>query len=104
MKISDLLRRAADAIDQQENPGGADERLQNVAHMSPASAGVEVDTVHNHDAGADNEPMVSPLQRKIELVKGLLGVDHTHDEQCADGEDELASIKRNAGIDTNGIF
>jgi hypothetical protein len=104
MKISDLLRRAADAIDQQENPGGADERLQNVAHMSPASAGLEVDTVHNHDAGMNDEPMVPPLQRKIELVKGLLGVDTAHDEQCADGEDELALIKRNAGIDTNGIF
>jgi hypothetical protein len=48
--------------------------------------------------------MVSPLQRKMELVKGLLGVDNAHDEQCADCEDELASIKRNAGIDTNGIF
>ena len=104
MKISDLLRRAADAIDQQENPGGADERLQNVAQMSPASAGLEVDTVHNHDAGANNEPMVSPLQRKIELVKDLLGVDNAHDEQCADGEDELALIKRNAGIDTDSVF
>jgi len=104
MKISDLLRRAADAIDQQENPGVADERLQNRAEMSPASAGVEVDNVDNADAGANNEPMVSPLQRKMELVKGLLGVDHAHDEQCADGADELASIKRNAGIDTNGIF
>jgi len=104
MKISDLLRRAADAIDQQDDPGGADERLQNRAEMSPASAGVEIDNVDNLDAGADNEPMVSPLQRKMELVKGLLGVDHAHDEQCADGADELASIKRNAGIDTNGIF
>ena len=104
MKISDLLRRAADAIDQQENPGGADERLQNRAEMSPASAGVEIDNVDNLDAGADNEPMVSPLQRKMELVKGLLGVDHAHDEQCADGEDELSLIKRNAGIDTIGIF
>ncbi len=104
MKISDLLRRAADAIDQQENPGDADERLQNRAEMSPASAGVEVDTVHNHDAGAEDTVMVPPLQRKIELVKDLLGVDNAHDEQCADGEDELASIKRNAGIDTNGIF
>jgi hypothetical protein len=48
--------------------------------------------------------MVSPLQRKIELVKDLLGVDNAHDEQCADGEDELALIKRNAGIDTDSVF
>ena len=40
----------------------------------------------------------------MELVKDLLGVDNTHDDQCADDEDELALIKRNAGIDTNGIF
>ena len=104
MKISDLLRRAADAIDQQDDPGGADERLQNRAEMSPASAGLEVDNVDNQDAGAEDEVMVSPLQRKMELVKGLLGVDNVHDEQCANDKDELASIKRNAGIDTNGIF
>ena len=104
MKISDIFRQVADAIDQQENPGGADERLQNRAEMSPASAGLEVDNVDNQDAGVDDEVMVPPLQRKIELVKDLLGMDNAYDEQSTNSKDELASIKRNSGIDADGVI
>jgi hypothetical protein len=108
MKISDLLRRAADAVDQQEHPGRPDPRLQNVAQMSPASAGVEVDTVDNADAGADDEVMVPPLQLKLELLKRAVGVDNVYDNQRADevtdnSDDELAAIRRNAGIDSGDM-
>jgi tetrahydromethanopterin S-methyltransferase subunit F len=109
MKISDIFRQVADAIDQQENPGIADERLQNRAEMMPASAGVEVDNVDNQDAGADDEVMVPPLQLKIELLKRAVGVDNVYDDQRADqvtdnSDDELAAIKRNAGIDSGGMI
>ena len=103
MKISDIFRQVADAIDQQENPGSADERLQNRAEMSPASAGLEVDNVDNADVGADDEVMVPPLQLKLELLKRAVGVDNVYDDQRADEvedshEDPLEALKKNAGI------
>ena len=103
MKISDIFCQVADAIDQQENPGGADERLQNRAEMSPASAGLEVDNVDNQDAGVDDEIMVPPLQLKLELLKRAVGVDNVYDDQRADEvegnqQDPLAALRKNAGI------
>jgi hypothetical protein len=104
MKISDIFRQVADAIDQQENPGGADERLQNRAEMSPASAGLEVDNVDNQDAGMDDEVMVPPLQLKLELLKRAVGVDNVYDDQRADEthgsskQDPLTALMKNAGI------
>lgn len=105
MKISDIFRQVADAIDQQEAPGGADERLQNRAEMSPASAGLEIDNPDNQDAGADDEVMVPPLQLKLELLKRAVGVDNVYDDQRADEthdgnmeSDPLDALRKNAGI------
>lgn len=103
MKISDIFRQVADAIDQQETPGGADERLQNRAEMSAASAGLAVDNPENSDAGEEDEVMVPPLQLKLELLKRAVGVDNVYDDQRADEVtgnvgDPLDALRKNAGI------
>jgi hypothetical protein len=106
MNIAEILRKLADIADQQDNPGRPDPQIQNPAQMSQASAGVPVDNPDNADAGEDDEVMVPPLQLKLELLKRAVGVDNVYDDQRADevtGEDPLAAIKRNAGIDSGGM-
>lgn len=103
MKISDIFRQVADAIDQQQTAGGDDQQMQNRAQMSPASAGLEVDNVDNADAGAEDEVMVPPLQLKLELLKRAVGVDNVYDDQRADEVtgnvgDPLDALRKNAGI------
>ena len=107
MNIAEILRKLADIADRD----GADvapsqDEPQNTAQLSAASAGVPVDNPSNADAGEDDEVMVPPLQLKLELLKRAVGVDNVYDEQRADqvtGEDPLAAIRRNAGIDSGGI-
>jgi len=110
MKISDVLRQVADAIEQQENPAQPDERLQNPAQLSPTAAGVEVDAPHNQDAGAEDAVMIPPLQLKTELLKKAVGVDSVFDangpraEECSDNQpDELDIIRRHAGVPVAAI-
>jgi len=105
MKISDVLRQVADAIEQQENPAQPDERLQNPAQLSPTAAGTEVDAPRNQDAGADDDVMIPPLQLKTELLKKAVGVDSVFDDgepradQAHDNQpDELDVIRRHAGV------
>ena len=105
MKISDVLRQVADAIEQQENPAAPDDAIQNPAELSATAAGSEVDTPHNQDAGADDAVMIPPLQLKTELLKKAVGVDSVFDpgearaDQCSDNqEDELDVIRRHAGV------
>lgn len=105
MKISDLLRRVADAVDHQEDPGRPDEKIQNPAELSPTAAGMHVDAPENQDAGADDEVMIPPLQLKTELLKKAVGVDSVFDpgepraDQAHDNQpDELDIIRRHAGV------
>lgn len=42
MKIADLLRRVADAVEQEQHPGRPDPRLQNPADLKPISVGLAV--------------------------------------------------------------
>jgi hypothetical protein len=105
MKIAELLRQVADAVDQQENPGRPDPRLQNPAELEPIQVGLAVDTPCNSDAGADDELMVPPLQLKMELLKRAVDVDNIYDagepraDQAHENQsDELAALRRNAGI------
>lgn len=105
MKIADVLRQVADAIEQQETAGQPDEQLQNPAELSPTAAGVEVDAPDNQDQGADDAVMIPPLQLKTELLKKAVGVDSVFDadgpraEDCADNQpDELDIIRRHAGV------
>jgi hypothetical protein len=74
MKMADLLRQLADRLDGIEGPATA--------------------TPKQPEQDLDAQPtMMSPLQQKLELLKKGVGV-----ESEFDGEDELTSIKKNAGI------
>jgi len=111
MKISDIFRTLADAIDQEQDPGSPDPRLQNPAELSAVSdaPGIEIAAPDNQDAGADDDVMIPPLQLKMELLKRSVGVDNVYDDQrsdevededcgCDDSDDDLMRIKQMAGI------
>ena len=105
MKISDVLRQVADALDQQQNPAQPDDRIQNPAELSPTAAGAPVDAPSNQDAGEDDDVMIPPLQLKTELLKKAVGVDSVFDpgEPRADevhGHDEVDRIRDLAGVPT----
>lgn len=108
MNIAEILRKLADIADHQHDPGRPDDRLQNPAAMTQVSAGHAVDAPCNTDAGEDDEVMVPPLQLKLELLKRAVGVDNVYDDQRADdvespAEDELAQLRRHAGITDGGM-
>ena len=119
MKISDIFRQLADAIDQEQSPGSPDPRLQNPAVLAQVDAGPYgdgVDAPDNADAGAEDEVFVPPLQLKLELLKRAVGVDNIYDEgepRSDDVEephdhhehghmDELARMKQLAAINMIG--
>jgi hypothetical protein len=112
MKISDVLRQVADAIEQQEDPGQPDQKLQNPAELAAVPAGPyggEVDAPDNQDAGADDEVMIPPLQLKMELLKRAVGVDNVYDEgepraDEAHSEDDIMALRRNAGIPVAAVM
>jgi hypothetical protein len=58
MKIADVLRQVADAIDQQE-AGSPDEKIQNPAELEPINGGIPVASPDNVDRTED-ELMVPP--------------------------------------------
>ena len=96
MNIAELLRKMADIVDGHE---GGQEQHQD---EEPGEEHVDVNV----------KPMVPPLQQKLDLLKKLAGVEtEENGEECGceddiqaqdDGveepEDELATIKRNAGL------
>ena len=114
MKISDIFRKLADVIDQEQNPGAPDPRLQNPAVLAAVDAGPYgdgVDAPDNADAGTDDDVFVPPLQLKLELLKRAVGVDNIYDAGEARADDveqphdhghdhmhELARMKQMAGI------
>jgi hypothetical protein len=120
MKISDIFRKLADVIDQEQNPGAPDPQLQNPAVLAAVDAGPYgdgIDAPDNADAGADDEVFVPPLQLKLELLKRAVGVDNIYDEgepRADDVEqphehghghhhmDELARMKQLAAINMIG--
>ena len=91
--MAEILRKLADVVDGQEEhnnsevaPGQEDHAVINVKSMTP------------------------PLQQKLDLMKQLAGVDNEEGEEdicpecnsapceCGHAEDEMAIMKRNAGI------
>ena len=110
MKIADILRQLADAIDQQD-PGQPDTRLQNPAVLQPINAGAAVETPANEDQSQD-ELMVPPLQLKTELLKKAVGVDNIYDsgearaDQAHDNQerDMIIVLKKNAGVPTAAVM
>jgi hypothetical protein len=111
MKIADVLRQVADAIDQQE-AGAPDEKIQNPAELEPIKGGIAVSSPDNVDRTED-ELMVPPLQLKTELLKRAVGVDNIYDpgEPRADEahenqscDDEIAMLKNRAGIPVAAVM
>ncbi len=45
MKIAELLRRVADAAEQEQDPGRPDDSVQNLAELEPIQVGVAVTTL-----------------------------------------------------------
>jgi len=89
MKMADILRNLADLLDQtQDGDDGADlsnNRTQN-----------RLDTVQVDEPELDDNPvMVPPLQAKLEILKKSEGMPNVYD---GEGTDELAMIKKNAGL------
>ncbi len=104
MKIADLLRRVADAVEAEQNPARPDDQIQNPAQLSPTAGGVEIAAPNNQDAGAEDGVMIPPLQLKTELLKRAVGVDNVYDpgesraDEVDNGDEDLARIKQMAGI------
>lgn len=110
MKIADLLRRVADAVEQEQDPGRPDERLQNPAELEPISVGLAVEKSQD-DAPSEDELMVPPLQLKTELLKRAVGVDNIYDEGEPRGDeahenqqDDIAILKQRAGIPVAAVM
>lgn len=114
MQIADILRKLADVVDQNQDPGQPDERIQNPATLGPINTGLSVDNPDNEDQAIDDDTMVPPLQLKLELLKRAVGVnniydndraDETHDDsQAGEGHDELDIIRKNAGIAPQAVI
>lgn len=86
MKTSEILRKLADELDQEQTT---------TSHLEP----VEVD---NTDKSETSAP-IPPLQAKLELLKKSLGMENAYDKEPCDAdeqpdEDELDQIKKMAGI------
>jgi hypothetical protein len=112
MRASEILRKLADVIDSQEtgDMSNSQQAIQAVAPQQvPAQAQraelVSV-AVSNNDT-ADSGTFVPPLQAKIELLKKAVDVDSIYDQSGSDedltghgddNEDELAQMKKRAGI------
>lgn len=103
------MRDLADLIDAKQHD-------QNHTETSPQIASVDYESEEGGDniagdsdlAQQPDDVFIPPLQLKIELLKKATGVESVYDE---DGEedktqhhyDDLAAIKRNAGIDTSPV-
>ena len=83
MKMADVLRDIADLIDQKM--GGNDSEQQN--RLEP----VQVEKPQDEE----QPKMVPPLQAKLEILKKSEGLPNVYD---GEGNDELAAIKKNAGL------
>ena len=113
MKIADVLRQVADAIEQQD-AGRPDDQIQNPAALSAVPTGPyggEVTAPCNQDAGADDEVMIPPLQLKMELLKRAVGVDNVYDpgepradETHGSEDDEINHIRRMAGVPVAAVM
>ena len=87
MKMSDILRDLAELLDQHQEHGADMSQNTTQQRMSPAQvAEPELD---------DNPVMIPPLQAKLEILKKSEGIPNVYD---GEGTDELAAIKKNAGL------
>jgi hypothetical protein len=95
MRASEILRKLADVIDSQE----AGDMSNSQQAIQAAHPNVRVALAPAEQPAAEQPQVavttfVPPLQTKIELLKKAVDVDSIYDE----GGDELAQMKKRAGI------
>jgi hypothetical protein len=96
MKVAEILRNIASLLDAEEQQAQQQPVVINVNNSS-----AEQETPAEQEPTVDDDAigvMVPPLQQKIELIKKSEGVKSVYDS--AQEEDELAVLKRQAGIKT----
>ena len=96
MRASEILQGLAELLASVEN--GGNQQTTNQVELSPVSKYTS-DT--QEPTGVDQAgTFVPPLQAKIELLKKAVDVDSIYDQtgQGADNEDELARMRKMAGI------
>ena len=87
MRLADIMRDIANLLDQRE---GQD------ADMSQNSTQQRLTPVTTNEPELDDDPvMVPPLQAKLEILKKSEGMPNVYD---GEGDDEMAAIKKNAGL------
>ena len=91
MNIAEILRKLADVVDQNS---GSERPTNSVPHAELEP--VEADNTDH----TETTVIIPPLQAKLELLKKSVGVDNAYDsdEECGCEEDEVARMKRAAGI------
>lgn len=104
MNMAEILRKLADVVDGKDTCG-EDSKITNRPGTHAELSGVdEPESQEDHDV-INVEPMVPPLQQKIDLMKQIAGVEDEECETChqlpcacTDSEDEMSIMKRNAGL------
>ena len=92
MRLADIMRDIADLLDQQGN----DQQQSQRADMSQNTTQQRMTSVKIIEPELDDEPlMVPPLQAKLEILKKSEGIPSVYGSE---GTDELAAIKKNAGL------
>ena len=99
MEAAELIRKLIDVLSQINQPqqtavAPQSAKLTAVLAPEPTSDFPERDHTSDETGGI----MVPPLQQKIELLKKVANVDSIYGDEEEQAEDELAIIKRNAGI------
>ena len=89
MKMSDILRDLAELMDQQGPETQGADIGQNTTQQRLRTAQVSEPELD------DNPVMIPPLQAKIEILKKSEGIPNVYD---GEGTNELAAIKKNAGL------
>jgi hypothetical protein len=110
MRAAEILRKLADVVDAAEQGGEVDQlgrssgseggdamsgkTMQRMEPVPNEMPGERKDEAPEPELGK----MVPPLQQELELEKKEVGVDNEFDRNDTEGSDELASIKRFAGL------
>jgi hypothetical protein len=92
MKLSDIMRDIADLLDQKMGSQSSGTEL-NVNSTQNRLEPVDVKEPQDEE----QPKMVPPLQAKLEILKKSEGIPNVYDEH-GQGNDELAAIKKNAGL------
>ena len=86
--MSDILRDLADKLDGiEQGSQGADPEQSSAQQAEPNEPGLN-----------DNPTFVPPLQAKLEILKKSEGIPSVYDNESNEADDELAVIKKNAGL------